>query len=193
VIPFRQKEGEPNMPRLPEVLERDALPEDHRAVYDYLTKTRGAVRLPFSALLLSPDITQRVAHVGTYCRFESGLPDKVRELAVITAVREREVAFEWAAHLRMAGEVGVSKEAIEAVTNKGPLDKLSDEEQLPIQFAREVLVDKHVSDATFDEARKRFGDKGIIDLTATVGYYAMLGCLLNTMEVEPPEGAPRLP
>lgn len=181
------------MPRLPEVLDRSALPEANRDVYDYLMKTRGAVRLPFSALLLSPDVTQRIAHVGTYCRFESGLPDKVRELAIITAAREREVAFEWAGHVRLAGEVGVSQAAIDAVTHRRPLDGLSDEEALPIRFAREVIVDKHVSDATFAAAQKRFGDKGVIDLTATVGYYAMLGCLLNTMQVEPAEGAPRLP
>src|SRR3970282_115890 len=140
------------MPRLPEILERDALPEDKREAFDYLLKTRGGVRLPFSPLLHSPDVTQRVAHVGTYIRFESALPAKDRELA----------AF-------------------------------SDERALPVRFARALLIDHRVPDATFEAVRRRYGDQGVIDLAATVGYYAMIGALFNALAIEPSPEAPKLP
>ncbi|HLF79538.1 MAG TPA: carboxymuconolactone decarboxylase family protein [Dehalococcoidia bacterium] len=181
------------MPRLPEVTDRNALPEAHREVHDYLTKTRGAVRLPFSALLHSPDVTQRIAHVGTYVRFESVLPDKTRELAILTAARERDVAFEWAGHCRLARELGISEETIDTIAYRKPLDKLSPEEALPIRFAREIINDHKVSDATWQAVHAKFGDRGAIDLAAAVGYYAMLGCILNTLELKPAPDAPQLP
>src|SRR3989304_9820634 len=115
------------MPRLPEILDRDALPEDKREVFDYRPKTRGGARLPFSPLLHSPEVTQRVAHGGTYIRFESGLPAKDRELAVLTAARELDVAFEWAAHVRAAPGVGISHAAVDAIARRRELAGLSDE------------------------------------------------------------------
>jgi 4-carboxymuconolactone decarboxylase len=178
---------------LPQILDRNLLPEDKRDAFDYLIQTRGAVRLPFSPLLHSPDVTQRVAHVGTYVRFESGLPANVRELAVLTAAREHAVAFEWAAHVRAAPEAGVSEAAIEVIGRRGDPASLSDEEALPIRFARALLIDHRLPDAVFEAARQRYGDKGVIDLAATVGYYGMLGALFNALAIEPPPDAPRLP
>jgi 4-carboxymuconolactone decarboxylase len=181
------------MPRLPEITDRDALPEEQRSVFDYLAKTRGAVRLPFSALLHSPDLTQRIAHVGTYVRFESTLPDRQRELAILTAARERDVAFEWAGHARLARELGISEATIDVIAYRRPLDGLSEDEALPIRYAREIINGHKVTDATWQAAHARFGDQGIIDLTAAIGYYAMLGCLLNAIELKPPPDAPQLP
>jgi 4-carboxymuconolactone decarboxylase len=151
------------------------------------------VRLPFSVLLHSPDVTQRIAHVGTYIRFESVLPDKVRELAILTAARERDVSFEWSGHVRLARELGISDATIDTIANRRPLDGLSDEEALPIRYAREIINNHNVSDATWQAAQARFGDQGVIDLSAAVGYYTMLGCLLNAVELRPAPDAPQLP
>ena len=65
------------MPRLPEVLDRNALPEDKREIHDYLAETRGAVRLPFSAFLNNPELTYRIAHVGSYIRFDGRCPTRL--------------------------------------------------------------------------------------------------------------------
>jgi len=54
--PHHDEAKEPDlMPRLPEVTDRNALPEDQRHVFDYLAETRGGVRLPFSELLNHPE------------------------------------------------------------------------------------------------------------------------------------------
>ena len=93
----------------------------------------------------------------------------------------------------LAREEGVREEAIQAVAARGDLDGLSDDESLVIRYGREMFRDKRVSDATFDRAMDRFGAQGVTDLTATMGYYGMLACALNTFEVEPAPNAERLP
>jgi len=50
-----------------------------------------------------------------------------------------------------------------------------------------------VPDATFEAVRRRYGDQGVIDLAATVGYYAMIGALFNALAIEPSPEAPKLP
>ena len=101
--------------------------------------------------------------------------------------------YEWSAHAPMAQRAGVRDEAIDAVANKAPVGDLTEEEALIISYARELLGDNRVSEQTFYDARTRFGDQGVTELTATLGYYTMLACALNAFEVEPPDGTPRLP
>ncbi len=181
------------MPRLPEVLDRDQLPEDQRDLFEYLAGTRGSVRVPFSLILNSPETARRISHLGTFLRFESSLPQVVTELTVLTTAREYDCRHEWAAHTRLAREAGISDSTIEIIGNRRPLTELSEEEILPVRFARELLQEHVASEAAFDGALERFGNDGVIELTATIGYYGMLACLLNAMEVIPPDTAPQLP
>ena len=49
------------------------------------------------------------------------------------------------------------------------------------------------TDAKAGPQRKRFGLEGLVDLTATIGDYAMIACALNAFAVEPTPGEPPLP
>jgi 4-carboxymuconolactone decarboxylase len=181
------------MPRLPEVLDRDALPEDKREIHDYLAKTRGAVRLPFSAFLNNPELTYRIAHVGSYIRFDGSLPAKTRELAILATAREMDARFEWAGHVRLAREIGIPEETIDAIANRKSPAGLSEDEALPVRVAQSLLRYHKVSDADFNAAHEQFGDAGVVELLGTVGYYSMMACVLNGLQIEPPADAPQLP
>ncbi len=181
------------MPRIPQIRERSDVPENMAHHFDAIANSRGRVSGPFSALLNSPEIAGRAAHLGSYIRFESVLNADIRELAIITAAREFDCDYEWSAHVVLARDSGVREQAIQAVANRGPLDTLTDDEALVVRYGREMLGGKRVSDAAFRKAQERFGVKGVTELTATMGYYAMLACALNAFEVEPAPDAERLP
>ena len=181
------------MSRMPEITRRAAVAEDGREIFDYIEKTRGRVGLPYSVFLHHPELAYRKLHVGSYVRFETTLPRNVSELTICTAAREIDCRFEWAAHAGAAAPEGISEGTIDVIAFKRDLDGLSDEEALPIRFARQLLQQHQVEADTFEQARRRFGDQGVIDLTATVGYYSLMACLLNALEVVPPSTAPQLP
>jgi 4-carboxymuconolactone decarboxylase len=182
------------MPRLPEITQKDALPADKHHIFDAIAESRGRVGYPFSLMLHSPEVAGRVAHLGTYLRFESVLPAPDRELAIITAAREFDCAFEFSAHARGAERAGVREVAIQTVANDGDLDALSPEETVVVRYGRELFRQHRISQETFDAARARFGDQGVTELTALMGYYALLACGLNAFEVQPgPDAVPRPP
>ena len=181
------------MPRLPEVLDRDALPEDKRQIYDYLAGTRGAVRLPFSAYLNNPELTYRIAHVGSFIRFEGSVPDATRELAILATAREMDARYEWAGHSRLARELGVSDATVDAIANRTAPAGLSPEEALPVRVAQGLLRDHALSDELFKEAHAKFGNAGVVELLGTVGYYALMACIINGLQIEPAPDAPQLP
>ncbi|HLZ71600.1 MAG TPA: carboxymuconolactone decarboxylase family protein [Dehalococcoidia bacterium] len=181
------------MPRVPAITAKEQLPEAQRPIFAAIAESRGAVGGPFPVLLNSPEVAGRVAHLGTYLRFESELSGVQRELAIITTAREWNCALEWGGHVQLARREGVREQAIDAVGRRAPLAGLTDEERLIVGYARELVGTRRVGADTFAAAHKALGDRGVTDLTATIGYYGMLACALNAFEVEPPAGAPPLP
>ena len=181
------------MARITQVTTKEQVPPDKHGIFDAIAASRGRVSCPFSVLLNSPEIAGRAAHLGAYIRFESTLAPAERELAIITTSREFDCGYEWSAHATLAKEAGVRDVAIDVVANKGDLARLTADEALIVSYGRELFRDHRVSDETFSAAKQRFGDQGITELTATMGYYGMLACALNAFEVEPPPGTPRLP
>lgn len=173
------------MARLPEITDRDALPEDALEAYDAITASRGRVGGLFAVLMNSPEIAGRTAHFGTYVRFEKSLPQPVHELAMIVGAHESKGTLEWRAHSRAAREAGVSEATIAAVEHDSALDGLPELDARIIRFGRSLVRDHRVDDADFDALRTELGDRGIVDLVATIGYQALLGCILNGLDIQP--------
>ena len=180
------------MVRISGVISREALPEDKRHIFDAIMDSRGRVSGPFPLLLHSPEVAGRVAHLGTYVRFQSVLTPAERELAIITTAREYDCEYEWYAHMRLAREAGVREEAIEGIAHRRGVDYFTPEEALLVAYGRELLRNHRISTATFEAARAKYGEQGVVDLTVTFGFYALIACTLNAFEVEAP-GGPVLP
>jgi 4-carboxymuconolactone decarboxylase len=184
---------EGNTTRVPYLTEREQVAEDGLESYDSIAESRGGVRGPFAVLLNSPDLAGRIGHLGAYVRYESGLPDAVRELAIVTTAREFDCAYEWAAHEPIAREAGVRDEAIDVVAEREPTDDLTETEALVVTYGRHLLGDHAIPDDLFEDAKATFGVEGVVELTATMGYYSMIACVLNAFEVTPGDGSPQLP
>ena len=172
------------MPRLPEVT-RDQLSAEDQAVYDAIAASRGSVRGPFAVLMHSPDVAGRAAHVGTYVRFESTVPRLPLELAILAIARHWDASYEWTAHEIQAKDAGARDEAIAAIRDRTAPEGLTDDEALTVKFTIELLNNHKVSDETFNAVKDALGLRGVTDLIVTVGYYSMISCVLNGMEMLP--------
>ena len=92
-----------------------------------------------------------------------------------------------------AVKAGVRREAIAAVRDHRAPAGLTEDEALVVAYVVQLLQHHRVDDATFAAMRDRFGVEGVVELTATVGYYGMLACVLNAFDVAPEAGADVLP
>ena len=178
------------MPRLPDLTERDALPPEALTAFDEIAASRGAVYAVFAQLMHSPEHARRVAHLGALVRFESSLPDADRELASLAASAEVECELEREAHVRFARDAGVSEQAIAAARDRESAGALGEGEALLVRFARSLASEHRVPEPIFAAARERYGDRGLVELVTTVGYYCLLACVANAFEVEPLDGPP---
>lgn len=173
--------------RVPVITDRAQLPEGQRHNFDRIEESRGHVSEPFCVLLNSPEVGGRVGHLGTYIRFESQLAGPERELTILATAREWDCAYEWAVHESLARETGVRDAAIKTLTKQRNTDGLTETEALIIRYTRAVLREHEISESLFATAKDQFGVQGLTDLTATIGYYSLLACVLNAFDVTPAE------
>jgi 4-carboxymuconolactone decarboxylase len=166
--------------------------EDH-AVVDGVVKIFGGVRGPFSMLLHSPKLAERVLPLVTFFRDDSIVDAKLRSLAILTAVREREAAYVWAAQVRAARANGVPDEVIDLLRAKGDPGKLPDDERAIVTYVRQLMRTNRVDQSVFDALQKRHGVQWLVELTAAANYFAMLSGVVNAFEVPAPPDGDQLP
>ena len=162
-----------------------------KAMTDHILQgERHSMNGPFNVMLRSPEMGDLAQKFGAYVRFHSSLSPKLNEFAILITARFWTVQFEWHAHRLLALKNGLSQPVIDAVANgKRPASMQPDEEVI-YNFCTELLEKKHVSDATFDAATKKLGERGVVDLMGLMGYYQLVSMLLNVDRYPMPEGVP---
>ena len=149
---------------------------------------RGGMGGPFNVTLRSPEMGDLAQKLGAELRFHSALTAKQRELAIILTARDWTAQYEWYAHARLALQAGIGKDVVDAIA-AGKRPALGPDEAPVYNFVTELLKTRQVSDAVFNAARAKLGEKGVVDLTGLVTYYGFVSAMLNIDRYPLPEGA----
>ena len=181
------------MPRVAPITGKSDVPAEHHAVVDAVVNVFGAVRGPFSMLLHSPKLAERVLGLVTFFRDESIVEPTLRSVAILTAVREREAAYVWAAQVGAARRNGLREEVIALIRAKGAPDTLPPAEREVVTYVRQLMRTNRVDQAAFDALQKRHGAPWLVELTAAAHYFALLSGVVNAFEVAAPPDGDRLP
>jgi 4-carboxymuconolactone decarboxylase len=134
---------------------------------------------PFNVLLRSPEMGDLAAEFGASMRFHSSIPSRLNEMAIIITARYWTAQYEWNSHKRAALAAGLNPAIVDAIAAGKRPASLAPDEAAVYTFCTEVLNTKHVSDATFDAAKKAVGERGIVDLIGVMGWYQMVSMALN--------------
>lgn len=166
--------------RLPPFDPASASDEQKAVLAEILSGPRGNLNGPFLGWIASPELAQHAQRLGAFCRYRTGLPLRLSELAIlVTAARWRSQA-EWHIHHPIALEAGVPAATADAIRRGVKPAFESDDDALIHAFATELYDTQRVSDATFARARARFGHETVVNLVALLGYYALVAMTLNT-------------
>lgn len=166
-----------------------------RRVHDVIVSgKRGRFGGPFQLLIRAPEICEHASKLGEHLRWGTSLPDRLSELAIICTARFWRAQYEWYAHAPLAEKAGVPAAAIEAIrTGAAPVFQAKDE-TLVYSLCSEIFRSQRLSDTSFAEATSAFGEHGIVEIIAIIGYYTLIGNTLNVFQVGLPEGeAPPFP
>ena len=172
------------------VIPPEKMTEAQKKAASEFAEGRGyAVRGPFAALIRSPEVMLRAKAMGDYLRFKTTIPAKLNELAICVTARQWGQSYEWHAHAPLAIKAGLDPAILDAVKEGRRPANIGADEELVIDFSTELHQNKSVSDATYAKAVARFGEQGVIDLTAVNGYYTFIAMALNVARTQLPAGA----
>jgi 4-carboxymuconolactone decarboxylase len=176
-------------PRFPQ-LELDQMTSEQRTVAERMINgPRKGMKGPFNALLRHPELCDKVQAMGAVVRFQNAIPSALKEMAIIMTGRHWTASYEFQAHRRMALEAGLSPTICDAIAEGKRPASMSADESTIYDFCSELLSTGQVGDAAYDAVKAKWGEKGVIDLTATVGYYCVASLVLNVARHPLPEGA----
>ena len=182
------------MPRIALPSPEQMNPEQRRVHDKIVSGRRGRIQGPLRAALHNAELAERWSALGELLRYSTLLSPRQSELAILVTGRACQSPFEWYAHRVEAEKVGIEPSIIEALLAQRWPEGLSADDAAVLRFADELNRFKSVSDATYQDALARFGERTVVELTALVGYYTMVAMTLNAHEIPLPEGvAPAFP
>jgi 4-carboxymuconolactone decarboxylase len=176
-------------PRFPQ-LTLEQLNDQQRPLGEKILRiSRVGLGGPYNPLLRSPVMAQRMYDLLDYLRWNSSLPTRLTELAILIVGRQWRSQVEWYAHVPIALKAGLREDIIADLKVKKRPQAMQDDEAIVYDFCTELTTAKAVSDATFERARLLLGEQQVIDLTAVTGTYVTIAMILSVAEATVPPGA----
>jgi len=185
IMPQVGSSPDDRMPPIPPERMTDA----QRAVAEEFKEKRGfEISGPFLTLIRSPEIFKAADHLGRYLRFDSPIPSKLKELAILITARRWTQQYEWYTHRQVAMHAGLAAEIADAIAEGRRPERLAEDEEAVYNFCTELHGNGTVSDRTYSRVVALFGEQGVIDLCAICGHYSTLAMVLNVARTPLPEG-----
>jgi 4-carboxymuconolactone decarboxylase len=175
-------------PRFPQ-LTMPQLNDQQRPLGEAIMKISSVgIAGPYNPMLRSPVFGQRMFDLLAYLRWDTSVPLRLNEFAILIIGRQWRSQVEWLAHGPLALKAGLSPQTVaELKANKRPSNMTPDEAAV-YDFVTELTTKHEVSDETFARAKKLLGEQQVVDLTAVAGTYVTVAMLLAMAEEDVPPG-----
>jgi 4-carboxymuconolactone decarboxylase len=181
------------VPRIKPITDKADVSEDQYAEIDAIIEVLHRVGGPFSMLLHSPGLAQKVMEAGAHVRLRSTLSPVHREIIIIAVSREKDAGYEWNSHVRTGRAAGMRDEVVDAVRSRADVSHLDPDERDIILYVRQLLRTNRVEQSLFDSLLQRHDARWMVELTGTIGQYQYISAINNAFEILPPPDADPLP
>src|SRR5215475_9918283 len=135
--------------RLPQFQAATASDEQKAVLQDILGGPRGNLNGPFLGWIFSPELAQHAQRLGAFCRYETGLPLRLSELAILVTAARWQAQAEWSIHHPIALKAGVPEALAEQIRTGATPHFDAPDDALIYAFTTELYDTKRVSDATY--------------------------------------------
>jgi 4-carboxymuconolactone decarboxylase len=141
---------------------------------------------PYRAYIRSPDLAPRLSALSDYLRWNTSLPPRLSELAILITARHWTAQYEWFAHHTLALKGGLDPKIVGDIAAGKRPENMKDDEAALYDLATALYRDKNVTDAIYKAALDKFGERGIMDIIGIIGYYDLVSMTLITMQAGAP-------
>ncbi|MBX9596820.1 MAG: carboxymuconolactone decarboxylase family protein, partial [Roseomonas sp.] len=116
------------------------------------------------------------------------IPKPLLELAIIVAGRRWNSQLEFHFHGAAAIKAGIDPAVVEAIRACAPPVFEDDAGREVYEYTRQIQVNGAPDDASHAAITARWGERGVVELTAMIGFYTMVCIALNAHRIPLPAG-----
>jgi alkylhydroperoxidase family enzyme len=131
-----------------------------------------------------PELTTAFHTLTGHVLFGSTITPRQRELLVLRVANRRQAAYEWAQHVVLAADAGITAEEVERVVEGPDAPGWAPLEAALLRGADELLEDAGMADTTWAVLADHLDTQQLMDVVFTVGTYEVLAMALKTFGVE---------
>jgi len=142
---------------------------------------------PFAIWMHAPDFGQFAQQLGAHCRYNTALPPRLSEFAILVTARLWRAQYEWNAHAPMAERAGVKPQTIKDLRAGRVPKSMPKDERAIHDFIKELYRTRRVSDRSYARVRGFLNDAAMVEFVGILGYYVMISMTLNVFRMLPPQ------
>lgn len=131
-----------------------------------------------------PALTRAFNTFNGHVQFATTLSPRQRELLILRVAAVRQSAYEWAQHVVLAGDAGMSADEIARVADASGAAEWSDLERAMLAAVDELIEDATIGDDTWAVLARELDHRQLMDLVFTVGAYDLLAMAFRSFGVE---------
>ncbi len=160
---------------------------EQREEYESFTRTRkprpdGSLGGPFDPWLLNAELSHRLRGLGGFLWERTSLDRGMVELAISITGRVWEANVEWTAHAPRAVEYGIPQSVLDDVL-AGRRPQGTPHQELLYDVCIAMHNDRKLALPLYRRAVDAFGERGLVEIMAIIGYYTLVSMTLNAFEV----------
>ncbi|HYM73455.1 MAG TPA: hypothetical protein VET89_10760 [Stellaceae bacterium] len=181
------------MPRVTPISDKSQVPAEHQNVAEDVLGVFGRIRGPFSVLLHSPKLAERMLGMVKFNREDCIVEGRLRSHAILAAVRECESAYVWSAQVGAAKRAGMDDKTIDLLRANGDVSGFPDDERDVVNLTRQLVRTNRVDYPIFNRLCTKYGAQWMVELITVAHYFTVLSGVTNAFEVAVPPDGDQLP
>jgi 4-carboxymuconolactone decarboxylase len=176
------------MARVEQLTEKSQIPSEWHPLVDRIVAARGRLAGPYSILLYTPAVADRVDQVAGALRTDVEVDAVSHVLTALAVARAKDCLFVWSVQAPNARRAGVSDKAISAIKERRT-DGLTDDQKDIVSYAQQLATANRVDAEIFNRLKERHGARWLVELTVIAGHFGLICGINNAFEVPPsPQG-----
>ncbi len=185
-----QSVNEDKPKRFPQLTMETIPPQSRALAQEIVAISSVGLAGPYNIMLRSPIFADRMKRLLDYLRFESSLPKRLNEFAILIQGRLWTSQVEWYAHYPLALKAGLrASVADDLKANIRPRDMQPDEAAV-YDVGMTMSTQHEISDDLFNRAKSVLGEQQLVDLIAISGTYVTVAMLLSLGQESSPADKP---
>jgi 4-carboxymuconolactone decarboxylase len=176
--------------RFPQITLEQIAPEGQELAREIIKISSVGLGGPYNIMFRSPVFADRLKKLLDYLRFNTSLPTRLNEFAILIQGYEWKSQVEWYAHYPLALKAGLPQQVADDLKAGLRPRNMAADEAVVYDVSMELMRRHELSDELFNRARQTLGEQPLVDLVAVSGTYVTVAMLLALGQEMPPAGKP---